>query len=205
VQTKRSKYVSFLASFRYWKESPAQYRKLVTGLLLFTLFNSSDVFLLLKVKDAGIDDRYVIIIYIFYNLVYALASFPLGALADKMGLRQVFLLGMFLYATVYFSIAFAESIPVFIGLFFLYGLYAAAAEGIIKAWISNICEKKDTATAIGTFSGFQSICALLASTIAGTLWYEFDPKVCFLSTGIVSVIVIIYFVFFKDKVTLSQE
>ncbi|MFZ3274566.1 MAG: MFS transporter, partial [Lutibacter sp.] len=70
----------FFSFLKYWKVSPPAYRKLVTGLLVFTLFNSSDVFLILKAKQAGIDDTMVIGIYIFYNLVYALFAFPIGIL-----------------------------------------------------------------------------------------------------------------------------
>jgi sugar phosphate permease len=72
----------FFSFLNYWKQGPAAYRKLVTGLLVFTLFNSSDVFLLLQAKQAGLDDTMVIGIYIFYNLVYALSAFPAGMLAD---------------------------------------------------------------------------------------------------------------------------
>ena len=59
----------------------------------------------------------------------------------------------------------------YFSLFFLYGFYAAATEGISKAWITNICAKEDTATAIGTFTAFQSICTMIASSLAGLLWF----------------------------------
>ena len=71
------------------------------GLLLFTLFNSSDVFLLLKMKQAGLNDTWVIGVYIFYNLVYALSAFPLGILADRIGVRTVFICGTALFIVVY--------------------------------------------------------------------------------------------------------
>src|SRR4030042_1734121 len=85
--------VSFFDFLNYWKTSPALYRKLTAGLLVFTLVNSSDVFLLLKIKESGIDDRMLIGIYIFYNLVYALASYPMGMLAAKLGLKHVLIAG----------------------------------------------------------------------------------------------------------------
>jgi MFS family permease len=66
--------------------------KVVIGLLAFTLFNSSDVFLLLKAKESGLSDTLVIGIYIFYNLVYALFAFPIGILADKIGLKKMLIL-----------------------------------------------------------------------------------------------------------------
>lgn len=80
----------FLDFTKYWKTSPAAYRKLVTGLLLFALFNSSDMFLLLKVKAAGMSDTEAIgSFYIFYNFVYAAFAYPLGKLGDKIGLKKV--------------------------------------------------------------------------------------------------------------------
>lgn len=177
----------------YWKNSPALYRKVVIGLLIFTLFNSSDVFLLLKAKQAGLDDTAVIGVYIFYNLVYALFAFPLGILADKIGLKLIFVLGLILFATVYFGMSVASNVYTLFSLFFLYGIYAGATEGISKAWISNICDKKDTATAIGTFSGLQSICTMLASTLTGIIWFALGVQVAFISTAVITLIVVVYF------------
>src|SRR6185369_5719527 len=117
-------------------EAPIAYRRLVYGLLAFALFNSSDLFLLLKVKEVTGDDTAVIKAYIFYNLIYALASYPLGMLGDKLSLRTVFILGLIVFAIVYAGMAFANSVYVCYGLFFLYGIFSAATEGISKAWIS---------------------------------------------------------------------
>ncbi len=184
--------VSLFSFLHYWKESPAAYKKLVVGLLAFALFNSSDVFLLLKAKEAGLDDTHVIGVYVFYNLVYALSAFPLGALADKIGLKTIFLSGLLIFATVYFGMTFNTNLYWFVGLFFLYGVYAAVTEGISKAWISNITDKKDTATAIGTFSGLQSICAMMASSMAGFLWFQFGSTTTFVATAVVALITAAY-------------
>ncbi len=193
------KVISFFAFLEYWKESPAKYRKVVIGLLAFTLFNSSDVFLLLKAKDAGLDDVSVIGIYIFYNLIYALFAFPLGSLADKIGLQKMFIYGLCIFAIVYFGMSISSNFYAIGGLFFLYGIYAAATEGISKAWISNISDKKDTATAIGTYSGFQSIFAMLASSIAGFVWYQFGATATFLMAGFATILVILYFLWVHKK------
>jgi MFS family permease len=187
--------VHFFSFLNYWKESPLIYRKVVIGLLAFALFNSSDVFLLLKAKEAGIPDTMIIAIYIFYNMVYALFAFPVGIVADKLGLKKIFILGLFLFSIVYFGMSVNENIYIYFALFFLYGLYAAATEGISKAWISNITDKKDIATAIGTYSGFQSICALLASLLAGLIWFKFGAFATFFITGIVTVLIVLYFSF----------
>lgn len=185
--------VSFFSFLYYWKESPSAYKKLVAGLLVFTLFNSSDVFLLLKAKEAGLNDSSVIGVYIFYNLIYALFGFPIGILADKFGLKKIFVIGLVLFSVVYFGMALNTSIYVFFFLFFLYGIYAAATEGISKAWISNIADKKDTATAIGNFTAFQSICTMLASSMTGLIWYQFGATIAFTLTAIITLFVAIYF------------
>jgi MFS family permease len=196
VPKNSDKKISFFSFIHYWKQSPSFYRKLVIGLLVFALFNSSDIFLLLKTKEAGVSDSNVISIYIFYNLVYVLFAFPLGILADKIGLKKVFIVGLFIFVLVYAGMAYATLPYQFYIIFFLYGVYAAATEGISKAWISNISAKEDTATAIGTYTAFQSICTMLASSLAGFIWYKFGSSATFLLSGAVVFLVVIYIAFF---------
>ncbi|NUM41119.1 MAG: MFS transporter, partial [Leptospiraceae bacterium] len=184
---------SIFSFLQYLKESPKEYKKLIFGLLIFTLFNSSDLFLLLKVKEAGFSDSEVIGVYVFYNFIYALFAFPIGILADKIGLKTIFISGLFLFAIVYFGMASNKNLILYIFLFLLYGVYSAATEGVSKAWITNITDKKDTATAIGVFAGFQSICTMLASTITGFIWFQFGANFAFISTAVVTILVALYF------------
>jgi MFS family permease len=183
---------SFFSFFGYWRESEPQYRQVAGALLFFALLNSSDVFLLLMMKNEGLSDTHVIAVYIFYNLVYALSSYPIGIIADKMGLKNMLIIGLLLFAVVYGGMALASTTLVFYALFFLYGIYAASTEGIAKALISNSCHKSDTATAIGTFSAFGSIAALLASALAGLLWFYLGPAVMFSVSAIGCLAVVVY-------------
>lgn len=185
--------IAFFSFLRYWKNSPAGYRKLVAGLLIFTLCNSSDVFLLLKMKQEGLNDTATIGVYIFYNLIYAFAAFPFGVLADRIGLKKIFLVGLFLFVMVYAGMTVTGNWYWYGLLFFLYGLYAAATEGVSKAWISNITHRSDTATAIGTYTGFQSICTMLASSMMGWIWFKSGADTAFAVTSIAATIVLLYF------------
>jgi len=182
----------FLDFIRFWQSSPVVYKRLVSALLIFTLFNSSDVFLLLKIKEAGFADTTVIGAYIFYNLIYAIFSYPLGVLADKIGMKKIFIAGLALFATTYFGMAVANSTLLFFVLFFLYGIYAAATEGIAKAWLTNICSKDKTATAIGTYTAFQSIATMIASSLAGFIWFQFGAAVTFIASGSITIIVAVF-------------
>ena len=125
-------------------------------------------------------------------LVFAVFAYPIGMLADRLGLKHIFIAGLGLFALVYFGMAVGGSLTFMLVLFFLYGLYAAATDGIAKAWITEVADPKDTATAIGTFAGFQSICALLASSLAGVLWFAFGPAATFIVAATAALAVMIY-------------
>ena len=118
---------------------------------------------------------------------------------------MIFLLGLFVFALVYAGFAINTNLIIFFVLFFLYGVYAAATEGISKAWISNIVSKNETATAIGTFSGLQSLCALLASSLTGFLWYSFGSVTTFSITAIVTIIVILYLTKFHQPEQIKNH
>ncbi len=167
---------------------------------MFALFNSSDIFLLLKTKEITGSDELTIIVYVFYNLVYALSSYPLGAIADKIGLKKVLCFGFILFAIVYLLFAFSNSIIlVFIG-FFIYGIYASATEGIAKAWITNIVHEKNPGTALGFYTSCQSLCSLLASALAGFLWMTFNSTLTFTITAIATLSVFFYMQIFVKKI-----
>ena len=170
AQPQPGKRYNFLSMFTYFKNGNETFQKLTIGILLFALFNSSDLFLLMKIKSSVHNDNYVIGAYIFYNIVFALASFPLGAVGDKVGLKRTFIGGLFLFAVVYFLIVTADSIAVFVIAFLIYGIYAAATDGISKALIATIVPKSETASAIGSVAGLSSLMALLSSALTGLLW-----------------------------------
>ncbi|MDP4186101.1 MAG: MFS transporter [Bacteroidota bacterium] len=186
---------SFWGFLGYWKVAPKTYKHIVTGLLLFTLFNSSDVFLLLALKEKGYSDTAMIGFYIFYNVVYALLSYPIGKMADRIGRKRVMIGGLLLFCIVYSFFGFVSSIPAIILLYMLYGGYSAATEGISKAIITNIASEETTATALGFFNAFSSIATLLASVLGGFIWYSFSSKHMFVISGIGAFIATLYLTF----------
>lgn len=193
--------VRFLDFIHYWKAARKEYRLLTGALLVLALVNSSDLFLLLRMRESGCTDIEVIGCYCFYNLVYALAAFPLGVLADRIGFRKVLVAGLLLFAAVYAGFAMADTLPVFLILLTGYGIYAAATESIAKAWITNVCNARDTATAIGAFTAFQSVAALLASTLTGILWSAFGPFIPFVISAFVTLLVALYLLRFRVRLS----
>jgi MFS family permease len=183
---------SFFAFLEYWKKAPKAYKILVPGLLAFTLFNSSDAFLLLALKSRGFGDTQVIGFYIFFNLVYAASSFPIGILSDRIGQKTVLISGLALFALVYGFFGFATESWQFGILFLIYGLYSSSSEGISKALISNISNRENTATALGFYNSFASVCTLAGSSLTGLIWSVSSMTTAFLISGIGAVGVVIY-------------
>ncbi|QNE42128.1 MULTISPECIES: MFS transporter [Hymenobacter] len=169
----------FWASFRYWRQAPPAYRRVVGSLLVFALFNSADAFLLLLARQRGVSATGVIGLYVLYNFTYVLSAWPLGHLADRLGPRRLLVGGLLIFAVVYGGVALAQGPWVFAGFFALYGLYAAATEGVSKAWVSTLCAPADTGAALGTLGGLSSLAALGASTSAGLLWQWGGPALPF--------------------------
>lgn len=175
--------VFFLDFLKYIPRSRPEYRHLLLALLIFTLLNSSDVFLLLMLKYYGLNDVQMISLYIFYNLVYALFAYPLGRLADRIGLKKMFIIGLICFIISYLGMGSSGVWPLLLVWFFMYGLFAACTEGVSKAWISNLCAKPELATAIGTYEALRSVTTLVASSVAGVIWFYWGPQVLFLLTA----------------------
>ncbi len=195
---------NFFSYFSYWKKASAEYKKVVVGLLLFTLFNSSDVFLLLMAKNMGFSDLHVIGVYVFYNLIYASFAYPMGALADRIGMKPTFIIGLILFAIVYSGMVYVKSELILYLIFFIYGIYAAATDGVSKAWIAKIVPSSETATAMGFYGSCSSFAMLFASSFAGLLWVKFNPAVTFIVAAIGVMVAVIYLLFQKEKNVLSS-
>lgn len=187
---------SFFAFLGYWKKSSSKYKFLIIGLLAFTLINSSDAFILLGLKQKGFTDTQVIGFYIFYNLVYAVTSYPAGWIFDRIGQRRILVFGFFLFSLSYGFFSFAESTWSLVIVFVLYGLFASSTEGISKAMITNLSRKEDTATSLGFYTSLASICTLLASTISGIVWTLWSLKAMFLVSAAGALLVTGYFLIY---------
>jgi MFS family permease len=137
---------------------------------IFSIGNSSDSFLILRSKELGLSFTQVIIAYAMFNAVYAVLSAPLGKLSDHVGRKSVVIAGWMVYAVVYFGFAAARSAAAPWALLAAYGAYQALTEGVTKALIADVVDKRQRAGAIGLFYTVLGFGQLAASVIAGSLW-----------------------------------
>ncbi|PNV79021.1 MAG: MFS transporter, partial [Dictyoglomus turgidum] len=170
-----------------WKKLDPRLRAFLIFTFIFTLGNSSNQFLLLRAKNLGGNVVDVLILYLLYNLIYALFSYPAGYISDKIGRKRLLVLGYLFYGLVYLGFALAKSFNTLWYLFALYGLYIAFTEGVEKALISDLAPSEIKATAIGLHATLVGIGLFPASLFAGLLWSYFGPQAPFYFGGLLGI------------------
>ncbi len=183
----------------FWGSAPHQYKIILLLITLFSLVNSSDVFLILKSMDISNSATLAIWGYIFYNLIYASVSYPIGKRSDKVGKKKVYIAGLYIFAGVYLGFALFPDIYFIWILFALYGIYAAATEGVVKAWVSDLIPDEQRGSAIGLLTMCTSLSLMLGSFLAGILWDTYGSAVPFLLSSVVSALVATLFIIIKEK------
>ena len=143
--------------------------------VLFTLGNSSDAFLVLRAQSLGVSIAGIMAMVFGFNVIYAAVSGPAGRLSDRIGRRRVIVGGWIVYGLVYLGFAFAGAGWQIFGLYAVYGLYYALTEGVARALIADLVAKEQRGTAYGLYNAAVGLTAFPASFIAGILWSGLGP------------------------------
>ena len=158
------------------------------AIMVFSLGNSSDVFLILRAKDLGFSTFLAVLAYAFYNVVYALASTPAGIISDRIGRKWVMGIGLLVFAGVYSGFAFAGDPFLVWPLFAVYGFYIAMTEGVGKAFAVDLVPEGVRGTALGTYHMAVGLLSLPASFAAGLLWTLVSPAAAFALGAVMAVL-----------------
>lgn len=160
---------------------PASLTRFLAILALFTLGNSTDAFLLLRLSDAGLATIYLPLAWAGLHLVKSGLSTAGGTLSDRFGRRRLIVSGWIVYAIVYAGFAVTESLVPLLLWFFAYGIYFALVEGSEKALVVDLTPPHLHGTAFGWYNAVLGIGALLASLLFGALWEACGPAVAFMT------------------------
>lgn len=158
---------------------PATFWRATAIWTLFSIGNSSDVFLLLRAHVLGLGSILIVLAYALYNVSYSALAWPLGWLSDRLPRPLLLAGGLGLFAAVYLGFAVAPVGWMAYPLFFLYGGYIAATDGVARAWIADHVDQRTLGTAYGVFGLGSGMTALAASLLAGALWVEVAPAAPF--------------------------
>ena len=157
---------------------PRAYWAVIGMLVLFSLANSSDTFLLLRVRELGFSSWAVVLAYAAFNVTYAAISYPIGALSDRIGRWKLIASGWIVYAIVYalFAVLPTSASWGVWPLMAVYGVYMALTDGVGKALIADFAPRDARGTALGLYYGFTGITTFLASLLAGIIWQWYGSR-----------------------------
>lgn len=172
---------------------------------LFSLGNSSDAFLILKAGETGISNALIPIVYLCFNLTYALISIPAGVIADRIGREKVIIAGLVLFCLVYFGFGLStKSTHIWI-LFICYGIFLGMTEGVQRAYIGSLIAPRFRGTAFGLHNTVVGLMALPASIIGGLLWDRIGPHATFYYGSIMSLSAAVLFVILMITMPKSEK
>jgi MFS family permease len=163
---------------------PRRYWRVTTALVLFGLVNFPDALLLLRLNEIGFSVVEVILAYVTYNAVYAVASYPAGLLADRIPRPAVVGVGLLFFAIGYTGLGLTTDTATAWVLIGVYGLFTGCTDGVGKAWISSLVGSELQASAQGVFQGASGFAVLAAGLWAGLLWGA-DGRLPLLVSGVV--------------------
>jgi MFS family permease len=153
-----------------WTELDHRFRTFILVIMLFTLGNSSDAFIILRAQERGLNLLQVMGMLMTFNATYALLAGPAGSLSDKIGRRKLILMGWLIYGLIYLGLARSLTGNQVWILFGIYGIYYALTEGTAKAYIADLVPQSNRGLAYGIYNAAVGLTALPASIIAGVLW-----------------------------------
>ncbi len=147
-----------------------RFRWFLLAVIVFTLGNSADAFLILRGQERGLSVVGVLGMLLTFNVVYALASGPAGALSDRVNRSKMIVGGWLMYGALYLGFAAASSAWQIWAGYAIYGVYYGLTEGTAKALVADLVHPEQRGTAYGLYNAAVGVMALPASVIAGVLW-----------------------------------
>ena len=158
---------------------PREFTLFMLVLTLFTLGNSTDAFLLLKLTDAAGSAQFIPLMWSALHAVKAVVSVVGGSWSDRIGRRSVIATGWIVYAAVYAGFAWSETLPALLAWFLVYGFYFGFAEGTEKALVADLAPPSRRGFAFGVYTAVQGLGALAASLLFGLIWNAYGAAVAF--------------------------
>jgi MFS family permease len=206
IKEKKKETNSFSVLRFNWRELNPSFKIFLLISLIFALGNSSDAFLILRSQNLGLSLSLIVLVYVLFNLTYAVFSTPAGIISDKIGPKKVLLIGFLLFSAVYLFFGLINSSFFLWFLFPIYGIYMALTDGVGKAYISNLVPKEKTGTAFGIYQTTIGLCTFFASFVAGLLWTYIDVWAPFIFGSLTALIsAFLFFILEKRLSTVKIQ
>lgn len=165
---------------------PARLWAYLVPVALFGVANSTDAFILLRLSQLGASAAVLPLAWLMLNGVKALASYPGGWLADRLGTGRVVLAGWVLYAASYAALAWAHSVPQTLAVMAVYGLYHALSEGGERALLADLAPAECRGRAFGLYAALGGVAALAGGVLFGAVWTAVSAPAAFALAGAIA-------------------
>ena len=176
------------SKFGWLSRLPGSFYYVLAVVTLFSLGNSSDMFLVLRAGNIGIPASKAPLLGLVFNIMFTLLSWPAGKFSDRFSRSAIAAAGYFVFAIVYFVFALAPSQLAIWLTMACYGLFYALTNPVLKALVVESVTADVRGRALGIYFFLTSVTTLLSSVITGALWKIYGPAVPFyLSAGIATV------------------
>ena len=173
--------------FQDWRKLGREFKVFLVALIVFTLGNSTDAFLLVKLSKAGVAASSIALLWSLHHVVKMVGTYYGGKLSDRLGRRPIIVTGWFYYAAIYLAFAFTESPNVLIAVFLLYGFYFGLVEPSERALVADLVPESLRGTAFGYFHFAVGLAALPASVIFGLVWQTWGATHAFVMGSVFAV------------------
>ncbi len=186
-----------ILKFSDFKKMGKQFSLYLVILVIFTLGNSTDAFLLLRAAELGLQITVIPLLWAVLHISKALFCVLGGHISDKIGRKVMILSGWFVYFLTYLGFAYFDKYYLIYLLFIIYGLYFGLTEGVERALVADMVPKGNLGTAYGFYNLSLGIATLPASIIFGLIWNAYSFRAAFLTGAFISIIASIMLVFLK--------
>ncbi len=189
-------------NYKQWRGMfQPKFWKFILVIGIFSLARVGTAFLLLRAGAIiGVNNALIPVLYLLYNIVFAMSAWPVGKLADRFSKRRFIYWGMIIFALMCFGFIFASTVFEVAVLFVMYGLFSAFTEGNSRAFVSNVTGDSHRATALGILHATEGLLLLPGGVIAGALWFFGDGIGTFVYSSILTMVAaILFFILFFER------
>lgn len=162
-----------------WRATDSSFRRLLFAVIIFTLGNSTDAFLLLRLTDVGFAPAWVAVLWSLHHVVKLVANLYGGQLSDRVSRRGLIGTGWVLYAGIYLGFGLTTDTTTLVILFMVYGIYFGLTEPVERAWVAALAPAEARGGAFGFYHGSVGLTALPASLLFGVLYSALGPGAAF--------------------------
>jgi MFS family permease len=170
---------------------PSTFTRAIFAIALFSLANSSDVFLLLQAHEMGVTTALLPLLWAAHHVIKSLFTTAAGGLSDRVDRRWLLVAGWTSYAIIYAAFPYARTLTAFFVLFIVYAIPFTLAEGAERAWIADLVPADARGKSFGIYYLANGMCVLAGTAIFGVVYQQVSPRAAFFTGAALAIAAVV--------------